>query len=102
MIKRITNKHIKIAGGVCAGIAYQMQVPAWAVRAATVLATFITGFFPILFVYFLAWILLPQLNLSESEFNKVTRPSKKQKDEVDFNNLYSEMSPKEKDKEVNG
>lgn len=74
MLKRITNSHIKEVGGVCAGISYYLESPVWAVRLAMIVLLFV--FFPILFVYLLAWMFLPELDVSESEFNEKTRPKK--------------------------
>lgn len=55
-LKRDTNN--KIIGGVCAGIANEVEIDALIVRLAFVLAAFVTVGLPVI-IYVLMWLLMP-------------------------------------------
>jgi len=49
----------KIAG-LCGGIAKLLEVDSTIVRLITIMVCIITGVFPLLFVYFIGWIIIPK------------------------------------------
>ena len=50
----------KKLGGVCGGLGEYLDADPTIVRLATVLVTILTGFFPILFGYLIAWMIIPR------------------------------------------
>jgi len=49
----------KIAG-ICGGVAQYMEVDSTVVRLVAVILAVVTGFFPLLLGYLIAWILIPK------------------------------------------
>lgn len=93
MWNRITNKHVKVFGGVCAGFAHKFNVPSGLVRLLFLSLMVFTGIIPLAIIYAILWIALPTENVSEEDFNKSTRPVSKEhkKSNVNYDNLYSEV-----------
>ena len=92
MLSRITNKHVKILGGVCAGIAYKFELPVLLVRLICALS----AFFPVinilmLITYISFWIFSPTLSISEADFKDRTRIYKTKKKDINYENLFSEV-----------
>jgi len=54
------SKNDIIMGGVCGGMAEYMEVDPTAVRLIWILITLVTGLFPAIIVYLIAWIIIPQ------------------------------------------
>jgi len=50
---------VKIAG-ICGGIAEEWQVDPGIIRLAAVFAVLVTGIFPLVITYIIAWIILPK------------------------------------------
>jgi phage shock protein PspC (stress-responsive transcriptional regulator) len=73
---RLANEHDAV-GGVCAGIAYQLGMPVWAVRVLVFLALF-THFFPggvgdyVFGTYLLLWFFVPDYETDPKDFDEVT------------------------------
>lgn len=107
-MKRITNKQIKILGGVCAGIALERELPVTLIRVIALLITMLTGFLPIMIIYTLLWIGLPTLLITTKDFNEKTRPksfinlknkeTEIKNEKIDLKDMYSEV---EEQKEIN-
>ena len=93
MWNRITNKHVKVLGGVCAGFAHKFEVPSGLVRLLFLSLMVFTGVVPLGMIYAILWLTLPTENVSEEVFNKATRPLDKEakKSNVNYDNLYSEV-----------
>ncbi len=49
----------KLIFGVCGGIADRFSLDPTIVRLATVFLAFITGIFPLVFTYIVAWLIIP-------------------------------------------
>lgn len=47
-------------GGICGGIAEFFRVDSTLVRLGAVFLCFITGVVPLVFVYFIGWIIIPE------------------------------------------
>lgn len=103
MWNRITNKHIKMVGGVCAGFAHKFEVPSGIVRLVYLALMVLTGFFPAIIAYAILWALLPAEHISEEQFNQKTRPVKndfQKKADVKYEDLYSDVDQKEQNVKV--
>ena len=59
-MKRLTRSDDSWIAGVCGGIGEYAGVDANLVRLATAVAFVFTGFFPLAFLYALAWIIMPK------------------------------------------
>lgn len=62
-------------GGICAGIAYKLRIPAWVVRCALALAVIILpkfGSLLLLLVYPILWIVVPKADTPE-DYEKVCK-----------------------------
>jgi len=59
-MKRLYRSKDKILGGVCGGIADHLDIDPSIARILTVLAGVITSFGPIVLVYIIAWIVIPE------------------------------------------
>jgi phage shock protein C len=53
------SRRNKVIAGVCAGISKKIHLDPNILRIVVVISFFCTGFFPIGFMYILAWILMP-------------------------------------------
>ncbi len=56
-------------GGVCAGIGYWLKLPVWLVRL--VFCIFFFTKFPVIIVYFLLWIFMPEWEKTLKDYHKV-------------------------------
>ena len=54
-----SKNDVKLAG-ICGGIGEEWQVDSSIIRLATVFATIVTGVFPLIITYLVAWIILPK------------------------------------------
>lgn len=50
----------KILGGVCGGIAETYDLDPTLVRLGTLLLGVVTGVFPMILAYFVAWVIMPE------------------------------------------
>ncbi|MDP2705520.1 MAG: PspC domain-containing protein [bacterium] len=50
----------KILGGVCGGIAETYELDPTLVRLGTLLLGVVTGVFPMILAYFVAWVIMPE------------------------------------------
>jgi phage shock protein C len=57
----------KKIGGVCAGLADMLNWDPTLVRLAVVFAAVLTGFFPVIVTYLVAWYLMPEKDVMTSE-----------------------------------
>jgi len=52
-----TDKKI---GGICGGVAEYLEVDSTVVRLVSVILAVVTGFFPLLIGYLIAWLIIPK------------------------------------------
>ena len=57
-----STKDSKLAG-ICGGLGEEFNIDSNLIRLFLILATFITGFFPFVLTYIIAWFILPEDNL---------------------------------------
>lgn len=50
----------KKLGGVCGGLGEYLDADPTIIRLATIVVTIFTGFFPLLFGYIIAWMIIPR------------------------------------------
>jgi phage shock protein C len=55
----LSQRDKKIAG-ICGGVAEYMEVDSTVVRLVAVVLAVVTGFFPLLFGYLIAWLIIPK------------------------------------------
>ncbi len=59
--KRLTrDTAVSVLGGVCAGLARYWNLDPVLVRVLAVVVLVFSGFFPIVLIYLLAWIIMPR------------------------------------------
>lgn len=63
-------KEHAVLGGICAGFAYQLEMPAWIVRIIICLIIYMVPF--ILTVYILLCFFVPEYSKDPEDFEKVT------------------------------
>jgi len=60
-IKRLyRSKKSRVLGGVCGGIGEYFEVDPTLIRLAWILISILTGVFPGIIAYFIAWIIIPE------------------------------------------
>ena len=57
--RRFAKSSNRLIGGVCAGIAEYLHLPAWPVRVVFAATTLVTGLFPGILAYGVLWALMP-------------------------------------------
>jgi len=70
MKKRLKRDQEKaVVGGVLSGLAKYYEQDPVLFRILAIVFLLLTGFFPGLLIYFVAWIVMPRTNKSEAEFD---------------------------------
>jgi len=67
--KRLTNSEISWVGGICAGIAYKLEVEVWLVRLIVFLIFLASGV--IGWIYILIWIFAPHTEEVPEDYKEV-------------------------------
>ena len=71
-LRRITETNKIAIAGVCAGIAYHLEKPVWAVRAIYFLLSVLAGVGAGVLLYIVLWAFMPTWDETPEDFDEVT------------------------------
>ncbi len=59
-------------GGVCSGLAYALEIPAWLVRLLVVVFALAIDGGSLIVIYILLWVFVPRWNPAPEDFEEIT------------------------------
>lgn len=81
--KKLCKSRNRMLFGVCGGVAEYLGIDPTVVRVIVALVTLFTGFFPCVFVYIVAALIMPEYSLDDIDIDSLKRANVDEREEFE-------------------